>query len=230
MNYSSRPYSGFCNRVTRWNYDCCLSIVFLVLVMFLVPDVYAQTISVESPMHKFGSSTESEVVRHAFVVKNAGKLPLKKTKVKPTCGCTAVTRHENDTIYPSESTKIDVELRLSGLKGNVAKSITVFTNDPVCPQISLTMSGTVIGGVQLSKELVDFGRVTSDQIASDKVVVKIGKSNFQLQASGSTSKQIVSSLKKIKNGYELEIKTVPPLTEGRLKEVILPSGRPSFNF
>ena len=195
-------------------------LVILLSVLF-VQATNAQSITVESPEHQFGAMAKSQIVQHAFVVKNTGKLPLKIKQVKPTCGCTAINQDKNDILDPGESTKIDVTLRLSGLKGKVTKSISVITNDPKRPQISLSMSGTVIGGVQLSKELVDFGRVTSDQIASDKVVVKIGKSNFQLQASGATSKQIVSSLKKTNDGYELEIKTVPPLTEGRLKEVIL---------
>ncbi|HBS87972.1 MAG TPA: hypothetical protein DEA97_15525 [Bacteroidales bacterium] len=45
-----------------------------------------------------------------------------------------------------ESSKISVSFNTAGKNGNQNKSITVNTNDPKNPVISLRIKGTVLGG------------------------------------------------------------------------------------
>ncbi|BBO89574.1 DUF1573 domain-containing protein [Desulfosarcina ovata] len=90
----------------------------------------------------FDSVLEGMAVTHAFVIENHGTAPLKVLKVRTSCGCTTAQRP--NAIAPGSSGELVVNGNTGGYGGtHFNKSITVYTNDPVAPQIRLWIKGPV---------------------------------------------------------------------------------------
>lgn len=90
----------------------------------------------------FGTAKEGEIVKFSFEFKNTGKDNLIIHKTKASCGCTASTP-EKTILKNGEISKINVEFNTDGKKGEQRKTITVISNDPVNPVITLNIKGKV---------------------------------------------------------------------------------------
>ena len=92
--------------------------------------------------YTFDAVLEGEIVNHAYVIENQGALPLKILDVRTSCGCTTAKRPK--AIEPGSSGQIEVRGDTRGYGGSVfQKTITVFTNDPLSPQLRLKLKGSV---------------------------------------------------------------------------------------
>ena len=60
---------------------------------------------------------------------NKGKLPLKITRIRTSCGCTAAVTDKN-ILEPGESTEIHTEFDSANESGKVHRTIEVLSNDP----------------------------------------------------------------------------------------------------
>ncbi|MEX0966994.1 MAG: DUF1573 domain-containing protein [Bacteroidia bacterium] len=78
-----------------------------------------------------------------FEYKNTGKQPLVLYKVKTSCGCTA-SQPEKEKLEPGESSKLRVTFTPPGKVGYEEKTITVWSNDPLTPQQTLTIKANVV--------------------------------------------------------------------------------------
>ena len=90
----------------------------------------------------FGKIKPKEKGKCDFILENRGKSELIIRKTKSSCGCTAVIPGKN-TIAPGKSMSIRAIFDPTGKRGHQYKTITVLTNDPKNPEISLTISGNV---------------------------------------------------------------------------------------
>jgi hypothetical protein len=79
-------------------------------------------------------------VSGTFKFKNSGAALLKIEQPKPSCGCT-VASLKKDSLEPGESGEIPFTLNLGRYKTHLEKHITVNSNDPQTPQVSLTVKG-----------------------------------------------------------------------------------------
>jgi hypothetical protein len=102
----------------------------------------APKIEFENKVFDFGTIKEGDSPSSEFKFKNTGKSDLVIRKVKATCGCTAV-EPATKVISPGATSKIDVTFRSRGKKGVQNKTVTVITNDPENPTVSLKVSGNV---------------------------------------------------------------------------------------
>lgn len=84
-----------------------------------------------------GTTPRGETIEHSFVIANEGDAPLELTDVRPSCGCT-VARFDA-VVAPGQRGEIHAEVRTTGFRGAIAKSITVLTNDPRNPRIQLVV-------------------------------------------------------------------------------------------
>ena len=99
-------------------------------------------ITFETMEHDFGKIREGEKVTYRFKFKNAGKVPLKITDVKPSCGCTA-SDYTREPVPPGGEGYIEVVFDSQGRTGTQQKTVTVFANtDP--PSFLLRFKGEVI--------------------------------------------------------------------------------------
>jgi hypothetical protein len=88
-----------------------------------------------------GAVNKGERASHEFAVDNEGDEVLEITQVKPSCGCTVA--EYDKTVKPGGSGKITAVVDTTNFKGPIAKSVKVFTNDPVNPQINLVIKADI---------------------------------------------------------------------------------------
>ena len=75
----------------------------------------------------FGQVKESEVLKHAFVLKNESKETLTIKDVNTSCGCTA-SKVEKKIILPGENTEIEVQFNTKGYSGLTQQYVYVHTD------------------------------------------------------------------------------------------------------
>lgn len=93
---------------------------------------FAQTV------YDFGKTSQVEQVTGTFIFENVGDAPLKLGKPTTTCGCT-VAGVKPDTLQPGEKGELTFSLNLGKTRAIVQKNITVDSNDPETPKVTLTV-------------------------------------------------------------------------------------------
>lgn len=96
---------------------------------------------VVEPLHDFGMVTKSAKVDHEFVIRNDGTAALTLREARPDCACAVVSFDQ--TVAPGASGKVHVQLDPADQTGAIRKSIVVFTNDPVSPELQLTVTAEI---------------------------------------------------------------------------------------
>jgi hypothetical protein len=93
-------------------------------------------------VYTFDEVLEGEVITHAFVIENQGTVSLDILNIRTSCGCTTARRP--NAIAPGSSGQIEVKGDTRGYGGHLFdKSITVYTNDPLSPELHLRLKGPV---------------------------------------------------------------------------------------
>lgn len=102
----------------------------------------APKIVFEQSSYDFGAVAPGTVVTYRFEFTNEGKQVLNILKVKTSCGCTT-TKLSNKEYKKGKGGYIEAVFKTKGRKGSQNKRITVVTNDPKNPQITLTLKGVL---------------------------------------------------------------------------------------
>ena len=97
-------------------------------------------VAVES-VKDVGKVAKGEKVKVDFELRNDGPVDLLLSEVRPTCGCTVASFDAR--IAPGAVGKIHAEIDTVDFAGAIAKTITVLSNDPVQPRITLTIKARV---------------------------------------------------------------------------------------
>jgi hypothetical protein len=90
----------------------------------------------------FGTITQGQSVDYIFQFKNTGKSDLVIRKTKASCGCTVINPSKS-LLKPGETADLKVKFNSTGKLNRQNKSITVITNDPSQPQVTLRVTGMV---------------------------------------------------------------------------------------
>jgi hypothetical protein len=146
--------------------------------VFLIPVVcLAQTsvpvISFEKTHHDFGKMSPGKFVSHKFNITNIGNAPLQIKEVRESCSCskTMLPKHR---LNPGESTFVEIHFNSSGMLGNVHKSITLISDDPVNPNVKLTFGASVVQEIMPSKSVVLFNEVSRYASVSSTIRLESG--------------------------------------------------------
>jgi len=100
----------------------------LLLVVWGVVAAAGPEITVDQPVHDYGSIGQGYMVKHTFVLQNTGDQMLEIIRVRASCGCTT-TELTTDRMAPGASVPLEVlVLADHGTTKNV--SIYVYTNAP----------------------------------------------------------------------------------------------------
>lgn len=91
----------------------------------------------------FGKIKQGESADVEFTFTNEGKRDLIIRHVRAGCGCTAVAPTES-VIKPGATSSIKAKFNSPGYKGNIYKTIFVYTNDPKNSEVMLTIKGEVL--------------------------------------------------------------------------------------
>jgi hypothetical protein len=96
-------------------------------------------IQFDETVYDFGATSQVTTVSGIFHFKNTGDGILKVDPPKPSCGCTAA-QVMPDTLPPGTTGIIPFTLNLGFNRGTLVKHITVHSNDPLTPEVSLTIT------------------------------------------------------------------------------------------
>lgn len=89
-----------------------------------------------------GTVRSGEQVKHSFLFKNTGNIPLVVKDIIPSCGCTRVDVSQK-TLKPGEEAKLEVLFDSKGWFGSQYKAVTLRTNG-VIREKSVTLKVNVI--------------------------------------------------------------------------------------
>ncbi len=125
----------------------------------------------EHKSHYWGTFSRTEGSKnHAFEYENTSDAPIIISRVKATCGCTAV-EWEKKPIMPGEKGRVEVQFNPDKFSGYFNKKVSVYTNASSKP-IDLKVSGRIrvnrmvkdqfnhfLGVLKSNKNLLDFGEL-----------------------------------------------------------------------
>ena len=118
----------------------------------------APQIAVPVTAFDFGCRDAAETVTNRFVLLNTGDVDLHLTEIRTSCGCTSAEPGAR-VIPPGGETSLDVYFTLRGLQGPHSKSVSVLSNDPNTPNLTLWIKGEARAAVCLEPPACSFGRV-----------------------------------------------------------------------
>lgn len=126
-----------------------------------------------------GTVFRGDPAKHVFTLRNEGGETLEIVEVKPTCGCTVAKFDRR--IAPGESGSIEAVVDTEKIRGAIAKSIQVFTNDPSNPKISLVIKANVRARVEAEPGYARFLAVEGEgEQTSSQTVWAPGRADFEI--------------------------------------------------
>lgn len=107
---------------------------------------------------QFGKISDENPIMHEFKFKNEGKTPLELGQINGSCGCTVPTL-EKKTYQPGEEGVIKVTFNPAHKRGPTHTTVTVNSNDPASPSLTLNILSDVTPLVSLEPLFLNFGNV-----------------------------------------------------------------------
>jgi hypothetical protein len=95
--------------------------------------------------HNFGKVKEGEILDLKVVVSNVGDSELEIKNIKSSCGCTAALMSEKK-LGPNEKSELKIEFDTKNLSGQIARTVTLYSNDPKNPTRVLTLIANIEEG------------------------------------------------------------------------------------
>ena len=171
--------------------------LFILIALFMSASgvgFAAPVMKVDQPKFDFGEVYQGDKVPHVFTFSNEGDVALKIDRVRSSCGCTAVLLSEK-TIPPGGSGEIRANFDSARFRGDVSKTIYVYTNDPVQATWQLQIKGRVLEIVAAEPARVNFGGVLAEEPISWKVVLRNqGKQPLTVGKPKSTAEELAVTL------------------------------------
>ena len=121
----------------------CVAILLVVVGIAATAPAHADPPPLEAlaPRWDAGRVEAGTEIRHTYELRNTGPRPL-QISAKPSCGCT--TADYDKEIPPNGVGKLTAVLDTTHARGRVEKVVTVTTNDPMQPAITLTILGEIV--------------------------------------------------------------------------------------
>lgn len=130
----------------------------------------APKLDVDQSEYDFETVTQGEAVEHKFIFSNIGDELLVVDKVRSSCGCTAALITSKN-LRPGESGELKIRFDSARFRGDVAKLVYLYTNDPFAPVARLVVKGHVQELFALAPRQLQFGRVMPGQKVEASVVL-----------------------------------------------------------
>jgi mono/diheme cytochrome c family protein len=118
-------------------------VVSIAIASFLAASGAAAAIRFDQTTHDFGAIPSNEKQTFSWAYHNDGKVPLEIIAMNPSCGCTASVA-DPKSVAPGATGALRITYDPAGQTGDVRKSLTVITNDPLHPRTILTIRAKVI--------------------------------------------------------------------------------------
>lgn len=95
-------------------------------------------LTLEKSQYDFGTVAEGKIAEAKIIFKNEGKAVLNINDIKTSCGCTAALL-SSKTLEPGKSGTLRIELDTSGREGKLTRTVTLYSNDPIDPNQTVTL-------------------------------------------------------------------------------------------
>lgn len=182
----------------------------------------APAIVCDQPSYDFGTMESSQTVTHDYVIVNKGNATLEISQARPSCGCT-VASISTKSVPPGGETRITAQLNLAGRMGQQHKTITVESNDPKQPQLTLTLQGNIGDAVSVQPNQVTFGQIGAEGVNTREVTISSGNGQpLKVLTADSSSPNFTAELQTREEGktYAVIVATKGPLVPGSLNAAI----------
>jgi len=158
---------------------CRLKVLISILILIGVIRS-SPKITFEETTYDFGKVERGKKITHYFNFKNTGDEVLEIIKVKKSCGC-QLAKTTKKYLKPGESAKIMVVYDSKGYSGAVSKIVTVKSNDPANPEVTLTIKGFVESMYNIKPGFVSFGIIKPDSQPSETVTVTFKRKDIKVK-------------------------------------------------
>ena len=179
----------------------------------------AQKLVCSQPVYDFGEAPYRANIRRTFILKNEGDLPLEIKQILPDQGC-AVSPVSQTRLAPGEETRLSVEFPLYGRSGPQLKTITVESDDPEQPKMTLTLKGTAVEEVVIDPPQLEFRVLQTGSAATGTVRVALYTGHsFTIGKIECSHPQVAARSEVVEEGksYRIIVTTRPPLPPGSLR-------------
>ena len=205
------------------------------------PEGPAPAVVVEEDLvHKFGVLPQQKVGKHAWPFKNTGAGTLELRGMAKSCSCTTAelfgTEGEKQIkIEPGGSLPIEVTFQTKMNDGPYRQTVTVGTNDPAKPEITLTVEGTVRPAITTvpGDPSISYGPVSNEEPLARKVALySADRPDLKLTRLTSSNPALLgveardlnseeSKMFKVEKGYVIEVTLKPSTHLGAFAEEVL---------
>lgn len=139
----------------------------IAVLFFAFSFILGNGLKIDKKVFNAGEVLEGKPIIHEFTLKNTGNREVSIKRVFATCGCTTVNYDKK--IPPGGEGKITLKVRTSGYQGKISKRAVVYTDDPVLPQITLTINAFVNPVIKIEPGRFVYIRKKMGKKASSKV-------------------------------------------------------------
>jgi hypothetical protein len=123
-----------------------LALLFSIFFIFNTVQTQPQLFIVSTNID-IGKIYNGDVKTVGIQIKNTGSETLQILNVQTSCGCAAV-KQSKSTLQPNETEKIEVSFNSTGYKGKVSKFVTIESNDPSKPSVTVTLHTEVANEIE----------------------------------------------------------------------------------
>ncbi len=160
------------------------------------------------------------MVHHAFAFRNAGGLDLQIDNLRPSCDCTA-TAAPVRLLPPGTDSAIEVSFDTSDEFGRQTRTITVYSNDPAQPVITLTLRAEVAAEVAADPPQLYVGHVRRGQTAPHDARLIVGDPGAVTLGPLEASGPVVNSFLRAGDAGKRVVVTIKPDAPlGRFRETV----------
>ena len=178
----------------------------------------APQIFCEAPGFDFGSVRDTQTVCHVFHLRNTGDQSLEMQQPHASCGCTAVTAGTL-LLKPGETTEIRATVDLRGRSGQQHKTITIDSNDPATPKLTLTLQLDIWQEFRLLPSQLVLGTIRGDASVQTSVLFENNSARAVTVTNvfcSHTSLEVRVQSEQPGRKYRVAVNTRPPLSDGPL--------------
>lgn len=170
--------------------------------------------------YNWGKVEAGEVVKHVFIVSNAGTANLLISNVHPSCGCTTAGDWTKTPIEPGKTGTIPVQFNSARYSSSVplTKAIDVYSNAKNHPHDTVFLRGLVHKSIEVTppSPIISVVADSTNNVSTTVHITCQADQAVELSDAVSSSKSFAADLQTVKPGkeYKLVITALPPFVVG----------------
>lgn len=165
-------------------------------------------IQFEKTVYDFGATSFVDSVTGTFTFSNVGEGELKVAKPQPSCGCT-VASVKPEVLKPGEKGELVFKVNIGAAHGALEKHITVPSNDPLTPSISLSVKVDVKQVIEVTPGQISVGAIRQGAITNVTVLVhRTDGKKLAINTTTPSSKQVRARVEPVAGSDDQSAKVI----------------------